>query len=168
MRPMVASIEIVVLGALAHAGAGGTLPATAHLGVLTAAVGCACFALHQRLLRLPAAVSVAVAAQLAVHLHAVAPAAHAGHPGAPLAGNDGPMLLSHLVSVAVTAMVLMWQEQALIAVADALVPLRARSAALFRVEPGPVGSEPSARPSVSVLDVAPRRGPPSYPACVTS
>jgi hypothetical protein len=78
------------------------------------------------------------------------------------------MLLSHLVSVAVTAMVLMWQEQTLLAVAGALVPLRARSAAVFRVEQGPVCSEPPARPSVRVLDVAPRRGPPGDSAFASS
>ena len=165
-RPVVATAEIVAMGAVAHSGAGGSLPSADLLLGLTLVTGATCWALRLRLLRVWVATALATAGQLALHTAASATAStsavHGEHlhgTAAATGGSGTEMLLAHLVSGLVTVLALVRQEQALLVVADALVP--AADAAPTHVAPAQPATDHVVRHvPVLAVEVAPRRGPP--------
>jgi hypothetical protein len=115
-------------------------------------------------LGLGVAVLLVGAAQLSLHAAGSTAAAHADHVHAATVTAPGTgleMLLAHLMSAAMTVLALVWQERAVLAVARVVTPPR-----VGVVVPSPVSSTPPLahrllRPLAVVLDVAPRRGPPT-------
>ena len=165
-RPVVATAEIVAMSAVAHAGAGGSLPSADLLLASTLVTGAVCWALRLRLLRLGVAAALATAGQLALHTAATATAStstvHADHlhgAAAATGGSGVEMLLAHLVSGLVTVLALIRQEQALLVVARTLLPTA--TAVPTHVAPPRPGTDHVVRHvPVLAVEVAPRRGPP--------
>jgi hypothetical protein len=165
LRPVVATVEVVAIGAAAHVGAGGSLPSTGHLLALVGLVGATSLALHHRLVRAGAAVAVALSGQLLLHTLGSGAAAHAAH-GAHHAAGDGTavagwqMVLAHALGAAVTATALLWQEQLVVVITRALRLGRRTAPPSYDVPRPPTGARPLGVTTVRVLALAPHRGPP--------
>lgn len=166
-----ATAQVVALGAVAHASAGGALPSADALATLAVVTGAVSWALHERRLRLGPAALLVAAAQLALHLVApaapTAGAAHGNHLHAVAGATDTQMLLAHVVSAAATVLVLAWQEHVLVTLSRALSP-RAHVVAAHAAPLRPALDHVLRRLPVLALDVAPRRGPPADYACARS
>ena len=154
------------MGAVAHTGAGGSLPSADLLLASTVVAGAACWALRLRLLRLGVAAALATAGQLALHTAASATASTSAvhgdhlHGAAAAPGGSGTeMLLAHLVSGLVTVLALVRQEQALLVVARILLPT-ATAVPTHVAPPRPATDHVVRRVRVLAVEVAPRRGPP--------
>ncbi len=161
LRPVLATAEVVAFSALAHAAAGGSLPGPEQLAALTALLVPASLALRHRLLTLRATASLAVWAQVAVHMLFSTTGAHGTHGApAPLAGLSDDMFLAHGLSAVVTVLALVWQEQILGVVADWLVAARSSRLVLRWQDNVPAAGRASRGTWERMVDAAPRRGPP--------
>ena len=164
VRAGVATVEIVALGALAHASADGALPELGSLTALIVLVGAVSFALRRRLLSVRVAAVLAVGAQLVLHTAAATGGAHHGHHGhltQPASATDADMLLAHVLSAVVTVLALVWQEQVVTTLARRLTRLPRALAPDTDVPSGPAGDHlVSVGGSIALLALAPRRGPP--------
>jgi hypothetical protein len=163
-RAALASAEVTTTLVVAHAAAGGALPAAGWVVAMAAAVFAAGLLVLRGSVRPLVALPALFAAQLGLHLWlgALTPAAHAGHAHGvaetPELHLGWPMLLAHLLGAAVTALswhvrrrvvdrLLVWGT----AVATPVTPVRPR-----------VASGRTERPAARLpLFLAPRRGPPA-------
>lgn len=159
---VLSTFEIVVLGCAAHALAGGSL-APGPLVALTGGVGLAAWCLASQLVRLPVALVAAGGAQVLLHAAMADAGSHVAHTGSSYAGHD--MVLAHALSVVVSTVVLVWQEQAFGALLRRVAPVDGWLAPI-PLPAAPVRSQwqrPTAPRRLTVLTRAPRRGPPAVP-----
>lgn len=168
LRAVVATAEIMTGTLLAHAWAGGALPSPVWIGVIAALVAGGTLLVQRGRVPLAVAVPVVSAVQLLLHcwLMTLVPA----EPMAGMAHGSGavghlelttPMLLAHLVSAALTALVWAARRRAvevlLTWARTVRVPVPAR-------RPVACPSVPSYVVVEGLLCVAPRRGPPALTA----
>jgi hypothetical protein len=164
VRPVVATVEVVVVGAVAHAGGGGSLPTAGHLVALVGLVAAVSLALHHRLVHVRVAAAVAMLGQLLLHLVGSAHGSHGAH--ATHAATVGPessawqMALAHGIGAAVTVAALLWQEQLVLTFLGAVRPGRLATPPAYDVPRPPTGTRPLGATTVRVVATAPRRGPP--------
>jgi hypothetical protein len=166
LRPVVATAEVVAIGAVAHVGAGGSMPTTGHLVALVGLVAAVSLALHHRLVHVGVAAAVATLGQLLLHTLGSGAAVHAAHGAHQAAGEAGTgvagwqMVLAHAIGAAVTVAALLWQEQLVLALAGARRPGRQAAPPSYDVPRPPTGTRPLGATTVRVLALAPHRGPP--------
>jgi hypothetical protein len=172
VRPVVASTEIVTLGALAHAGAGGTVPGAAELVALGGLVMAVSVALHHRLLHVGVAAALATSGQLLLHVLGSAPGGHGAHgahtahqlPLATVAAEPftaWQMALAHLLSAAVTVAALVWQEQLVPPLRAVLRPEHGATPPSYATPRPPARTRPLGATAVRLHAPAPHRGPPT-------
>lgn len=170
LRAGVATAEIMTGTLLAHAWAGGALPSPTWIGLIAVLVAGGTWAVQRGRVSLAVAVPAVSAVQLLLHcwLMTLAPA----EPMAGMAHGSGagavghlelttPMLLAHVASAALTALVWTARRRA---VEVLLTWARALRVPVPAVRPLALPSVPSYVVVEGLLCVAPRRGPPALPA----
>ena len=170
LRAAAATVEIVGFSACAHAAADGAVPTTEELVWVSLGVFAATALLFTGRLRMRTVFALCTALQVGLHL-AYATAGPSPMPGmatmpAMHATPSGRMVVAHVVSAVVTALVLLVQDRAVrrlgaIAVlgAPVLPPARrpSRLLCVLRVNAG-----------IALVRIAPTRGPPRLAIPTTS
>lgn len=182
VRSAVATVEIVGFSAYAHAHADGRLPTPDELLWVAAGVFAATALLLTGRARMPVVLGACAALQVGLHVTyaslapASAPSMHSMHgmPGmhatatgaAMGAMPTGQMVLAHVVSAVVTALVLIVQEQAV----RRLAAVRALRGYVLPARTRPCASTGVATPATTLelIRVSPTRGPPGAPSPSTS
>jgi len=175
LRAVLATLEIMTGTLLAHAWAGGALPSPAWIALMGVLVAGGTLLVHRGRVPLAVAVPTLAVVQLLLHCWLVALVPTASMPGMSMSGMShgagghglgelglsAPMLLAHLVSAALTALVWSVRRRA---VEVLLTWARAPRVPVPSFQPVVGLLVPSYVVVEGLLCIAPRRGPPALPA----